>query len=80
MAGRPIDPKYLEGLTFRGAASKEVMKDGKKQMQYVPFERPVTPADVFDWRDAGAEVVIVIADGQKVTMPKAQKEDKKEKK
>ncbi|NOZ81259.1 MAG: hypothetical protein GXP63_06330 [DPANN group archaeon] len=71
--------KWLEGLKFRGSKPKEVEKDGRKIRQYVPFERDMTEADVLSWKDYGKHVVIVTADGQKVTVEKDRKAQAKEK-
>lgn len=58
----PIDKKYLAGLKWR--SSKQV-KDGKGKVTNQPVERALQPADVLDWKDQGATVVIVTSDGRK---------------
>lgn len=68
---KAIDKKYLAGLKYRGADQKEVEQDGRKRLVGVPFERALEPADVLDWADKGAEVVLVTADGQKLTVAKS---------
>lgn len=73
---KPIDKKYLAGLVYRGAKTKVVEKDGRKVQTSEPFSRPIEPEDVLSWADAGEAVVLVTADGQKVTVPK--KADKAE--
>ncbi len=62
--------KWLEGLTFRSSEPKVVEKDGRKMKTYVAVEREMTEADVLSWKDYGQHVVIVTADGQKVTVEK----------
>lgn len=61
-----IDKKLLEGLVFKSSKPKK----GDNGTVNVPTERPLTPADVLDWKDNGAAVVIVTADGQKHTVAK----------
>ena len=65
-----IDAKYLAGLKFHGATPKEVMKDGRKKMEYIPYERPLEPGDVMSHKDYGATVVIATKDGRKYTVAK----------
>ena len=61
-----IDKKLLAGLKFK---SSEKGEEGG----YVPTKRPLTPADVLDWKDNGASVTIVAADGQKHIVDKKSK-------
>lgn len=65
-----INPKWLDGFTFRGATPKEVEEDGRKRMKYIPFERPLKPEDVLSFKDYGPHVVIVTKDGKKYTVKK----------
>lgn len=67
-----IDKKYLSGLKFRSA------KPAKEGSGFVSTERPLTPADVLDWADKGAVVVIVTTDGRKYTVDKNAKPAKDE--
>lgn len=75
MAGRPIDPKYLRGLKFKSSVGKKVTDDGREVMKYSSVERPMLPGDVLDWKDRGDNIVLVTADGQKLTVSK-EKENK----
>lgn len=66
-----LNPDWLKGLVFTGANKEEAKKeDGRKRIQYTPFKRPLTEADIVDWRDKGDSVVIVAADGKKYTVKK----------
>lgn len=65
-----IDPKFLAGLTFRGAEVKEVTEDGIKKKKSIPFERAMKPDDVLSWKDYGATVAIAGKDGRKYTVNK----------
>lgn len=58
----PIDKKYLAGLKWR---SSKPVKDGEGKVTNQPVERNLQPADVLDWKDQGATVVIVTSDGRK---------------
>lgn len=60
-----IDKTYLAGLTFRSAKAVKVKGEDGERVQHRTVERPLTPADVLDWKDNGATLVIVTADGQK---------------
>ena len=66
MAETAIEKKYLTGLKFKG--SKKVK--GEDGTSHVPTERALTPADVLDWLDKGATVIVVTADGRKHTVNK----------
>lgn len=68
-----IDAKYLKGLKFRSAEEKVVEEDGRKVKKFIPTERPMTPKDVISFKDFGNSIVIVTADGQKVTVEKEEK-------
>lgn len=66
-----IDKKYLAGLKFRTSETVDVKgEDGRPGKKFVPRERALTPEDVLDWKDTGGSVVMVTADGQKVTVTK----------
>ncbi len=73
MSTRPIDARYLKGLKFHSAESKTVVEDGRKVKKFMPTERPLEPEDVLSWKDKGDSVVIVTADGRKVTVSKSGK-------
>lgn len=60
-----LDEKYLKGLTFTGANSKEVEVDGKTKRKWIPFERPMKAEDVLSFADRGDVMVIVGKDGRK---------------
>ena len=66
----PFDFSWLEGLTFRGSKVDEIEEDGKTVKKYVPFKRKMAADDVVSWKDYGDHVVIVTADGQKVSVDK----------
>jgi hypothetical protein len=70
---KPIDKKYLAGLTFRTSKEKKVKGENGTKVQHVPEERDLTPEDVLDWKDTGTAVVIVTADGCKYTVEKPAK-------
>lgn len=65
-----IDAKLLEGLTFTGSEGKTAEKDGRKVKKNIPFERPLAPEDVLDFKEVGDTVVIVAKDGRKHTVKK----------
>lgn len=65
-----LDPKYLQGLVFKGAEKKVVDEDGVKKTKGVPYERPLKMEDVLSWADKGATVVIVTGDGRKYNIEK----------
>ncbi|MBE0598969.1 MAG: hypothetical protein IH614_17075 [Desulfuromonadales bacterium] len=66
-----IDKKYLKGLKYHSSEGKDVLgENGRKLKQYTHKERALTPDDVLSWEDKGREIVLVTADGQKVTVPK----------
>lgn len=62
----PIPAEYLTGLVFRSSKPKKT-DTGKVNL---PTERPLTPADVLNWKDNGETVTIITADGQKYTADK----------
>ncbi len=71
--GSEFDAKCLEGLVFRGRKEgKPLDKPGKKTKTkvFVPFERPMSEADVLGFRIMGTDVIIVTADGQKIKVKK----------
>lgn len=65
-----FDRRWLKGLKFRTAEPQKTTEDGRKKTKYIPKERSLTPEDVLSWKDYGDHVVIVTADGQKVTVEK----------
>lgn len=71
-----IDAKYLKGLKFRSSEGKQVMDDGREVIRYTAAERNMKPDDVLDWRDTGSDIILVTADGQKVTVSKEKREEK----
>lgn len=76
-----IDPKHLKGLKFRYSEGKQVVEDGRKVVRYAAAERPLKPEDVLDWKDTGEQIVLVTADGRKVTVDKEpDSQNQKEKK
>ncbi len=71
-----LKAEYLKGLTFATAEPRKTKnEDGRDSVKYVPIERALKISDVLDWKDCGAEIVIVAADGQKHRV--AKKESKK---
>ena len=62
---KEIDPKWLEGLTFRGANEKIVEKNGRKMRQGIAFEIPLTKENVLSCTDYGDYVIIAGSDGRK---------------
>ena len=73
-----FDEAYLKGLTYRNSEGKKVKDEntGKMKTVYIPYERPLTKAEVIKFEDMGTEVKIVTADGRKYILPKI-KEGKK---
>ena len=67
---KPIDKKYLAGLTFSGANVEDSEEDGKTVKRSVPFRRDLEQGDVLDWLDNGDSIIIVTADGRKHTVSK----------
>lgn len=68
---KKIDKKYLAGLVYRFADRiEEEGDDNRRTVRNVPTERELTPDDVLDWRDTGTAVIIVTADGRKITVEK----------
>ena len=68
-----FNPKWLKDLVFRGRKEgKPIDKPGRKTKvkTFIPFERPMTVADVLSFRVSGNEVVFVTADGRKRTAKK----------
>lgn len=63
----PIPEMYLDGLSFRTSRPK-AGENGKTVN--IPVERALRADDVLSWRDTGATVTIVVADGQKYTVDK----------
>jgi hypothetical protein len=61
---KQIDGKFLSGLTYRTS------KQGEDGTRYIPETRDLTPADVLDWKDNGATIILVTADGRKYTVDK----------
>lgn len=62
-----IEKKYLAGLKFKSAKATKTAEGTKN----IPTERALQPGDVLDWKDNGATVTMVTADGQKYTVEKA---------
>lgn len=66
-----IDPKYLKGLRFNYSEAKEEKgEDGRKVRKYIPKDRPLRPEDVLAFKEHPDHVVIVTADGRKLTVQK----------
>ncbi|WP_298434547.1 hypothetical protein [Geobacter sp.] len=70
MATKPIDAKFLKGLVFRSSEPQKT----EEGTRHAPTKRDLEPADVLDWKDNGATITIVTADGQKHTVDKKAKE------
>lgn len=66
MATKPIDAKYLKGLVYQSSEPRKT-EDGTR---HVPTSRDLEPADVLNWKDNGATVTIVTADGRKHVVDK----------
>jgi hypothetical protein len=64
---KPIDAKWLKGLVFR---TSKTVEGTTGQVRMVPEERELTPDDVLDWKDTGPRIVIITADGRKLTVDK----------
>ncbi len=67
-----VDARLLKGLKFRSADEKVVEEDGRKIKKFIQTERPLTAKDVISSKDCGDSIVIVTADGQKLTIEKAE--------
>lgn len=76
MATEAIDKKYLKGLKFR-SSTPEKTENG---VVHTPTSRALTPEDVLDWKDNGATVTIVAADGKKYVVDKNAKPEEPAKK
>lgn len=63
-----IDPKYLKGLKYRFSEPKEIKEEGRTIIRYFPQERALKQEDVINWKDYGDRLVLVTADGKKVTV------------
>jgi hypothetical protein len=63
MASEAIDKKYLARLKYTGPAKGD---NGEPTVK----SRALQVGDVLDWKDNGATVTIVTADGQKHTVSK----------
>jgi hypothetical protein len=68
-----IDAKLLKGFKFRTSEAKEIEEDGRKIKKFFLKERPLAVEDVLSLKDYGDSIVIVTADGQKLTIDKTQK-------
>lgn len=68
-----FDKKWLEGLKFKTSEVKVVEEEGRKIKKFIPSVRALKEADVLSWKDCGNAVVLVTADGQKVTVSKKEK-------
>lgn len=74
VAEAPVfDKKWLEGLKFKTSEAKVIEEEGRKVKKFVPKERALKQEDVLSWKDNGNSVVLVTADGQKVTVSKKEK-------
>lgn len=75
--------EWLAGQVYRGSKIKEVVKDGRKVRVPERYERPLTEKDVLSFRVEGDQVIMVTADGQKLTVKdvpaKVEKVEKAEK-
>ena len=69
-----IDKKYLAGLKYRSSTSKKT----EEGLVNFPTERALKADDILDWKDNGASVTIVTADGQKYNVDKKAAEKAKE--
>lgn len=73
-----IDPKYLKGLKYKTSEAKEEKgENGRKKRTFVKVERALKPEDILSWADQGDAVVLVTADGQKLTVAKEPEGKKK---
>lgn len=65
----PLDPDWLEGLTFNGV-NRSVLKEKGQRPKAVskPFSRPLTPEDVLSYAVGEGSVTLVTADGKKHTV------------
>lgn len=66
-----IDAKYLKGAKYKTSEGRKVNEDGRETTKYAVVERPMRQDDVLDWKDNGGNIVMVTADGQKLTVAKA---------
>ncbi len=75
---KEFDKKWLQGLKYRFSKPKEVERDGRTVTTYVAKERPMRVDDVLSWKDQGDTVIMVTADGRKLTVYKDPKKAPKE--
>lgn len=61
-----IEAKYLKGLVFQSSEPRKT----DEGTRHVPTTRDLEPTDVLDWKDNGATVTIVTADGRKYVVDK----------
>lgn len=74
VAEAPVfDKKWLEGLKFKTSEEKIVEEEGRKVKKFIPKERPLKESDILGWKDNGNSIVLVTADGQKVSVNKKEK-------
>lgn len=65
---QPLDPAWLDGLTFQTATQEKRIVEGRPRMVATPVERELMPEDVLGYRVSGNQVFIVAADGKKYTV------------
>lgn len=68
-----LDAGLLKGLTFMSSEEQQVIKEGRKVKVFEVLERPLKVSDVLSWKDCGSSVIIVTADGRKISISKKEK-------
>lgn len=63
-----VDQTQLAGLKYRGNNAVIKNKDGRKTTVYEQVERDLKVSDILDSKETPSGVVIVTADGQKITL------------
>lgn len=68
-----LDASLLKNLTFRSSEERLVDKEGRKVKVFAALERRLEVSDVLSWKDCGSSVIIVTADGRKISISKKEK-------
>jgi urease accessory protein UreE len=65
-----LKKEWLKGLKYRTSRQKKTTEDGRTKVTYDPVERALRPEDVLSFAEKETTVVLVTADGQKLTVEK----------
>ena len=71
-----VKKEWLDGLKFRDRKATTEVVGGRRKVTYTAVERPLRTEDVLNFTETETSVVLVTADGQKLTVAKkAEKKD-----